>query len=38
MQNHKIIYPALQKYYSALKALNEFGVNNDIFDDNDIVK
>ena len=33
MQNHKIIYPALQKYYSALKALNEFGVNNDIFDD-----
>ena len=33
MENHIILLPALQKYYSALKSLNEFGFGDNFFDD-----
>lgn len=33
MNNHEIVFPALQKFYSALKSINEFGKNGDFFDD-----
>lgn len=33
MDNHEILSPALQKFYSALKSLDEFGKNGDFFDD-----
>ena len=33
MKNHDIIAPALQKYYSALKSLDEFGQKGNFFDD-----
>ena len=33
MNNHEILGPALQKYYSALKSLYEFGLQGDFFDD-----
>ena len=33
MDNHEILLPALQKFYSALKSLDEFGENGDFFDD-----
>lgn len=33
MENHRILSAALQKYYSALKSLNEFGQQGDFFDD-----
>lgn len=33
MGNHEILSPALQKYYSALKSLDEFGRHGDFFDD-----
>ena len=33
MSNHEILGPALQKYYSALKSLYEFGLQGDFFDD-----
>lgn len=33
MGNHEILEPALQKYYSALKSLYEFGLQGDFFDD-----
>lgn len=33
MSNHDILGPALQKYYSALKSLYEFGLHGDFFDD-----
>lgn len=31
MDNHEILLPALQKFYSALKSLDEFGENGDFF-------
>lgn len=33
MENHEILLPTLQKYYSALKSLDEFGRYGDFFDD-----
>lgn len=33
MSNHEILGPALQKYYSALKSLYDFGQHGDFFDD-----
>ena len=33
MGNHEILSPTLQKYYSALKSLDEFGRYGDFFDD-----
>lgn len=33
MENHDILSPALQKYYSALKCLDEFGSCGNFFDD-----
>lgn len=33
MGNHDILFPALQKYYSALKSLNDFGCCGNFFDD-----
>lgn len=33
MDNHNILFPALQKYYSALKSLYDFGQHGDFFDD-----
>ncbi len=33
MNNHSIIFPALQKYYSALKSLDDFGCHSNFFDD-----
>ena len=33
MDNHAILAPALQKYYSALKSLDEFGQCGNFFDD-----
>lgn len=33
MDNHEILLPALQKFYSALKSLDEFGEKGDFFDD-----
>ena len=33
MSNHEILGPALQKYYSALKSLDDFGQHGDFFDD-----
>lgn len=33
MGNHEILSPALQKYYSALKSLNEFGLGDNFFND-----
>jgi len=33
MDNHNIIFPALQKYYSALKSLDDFGCHGNFFDD-----
>lgn len=33
MDNHSIIFPALQKYYSALKSLDDFGCHGNFFDD-----
>lgn len=33
MSNHEILEPALQKYYSALKSLYDFGQHGDFFDD-----
>lgn len=33
MDNHSIIFPALQKYYSALKSLDDFGCRGNFFDD-----
>ena len=33
MDNHEILSPALQKFYSALTSLDEFGKNGDFFDD-----
>jgi hypothetical protein len=33
MENHEVLAPALQKYYSALKALYDFGQQGDFFDD-----
>lgn len=33
MEAHEILAPALQKYYSALKSLYDFGQQGDFFDD-----
>ena len=33
MSNHEILGPALQKYFSALKSLYDFGQHGDFFDD-----
>ena len=33
MKNHEILAPALQKFYSALKSLDEFGRYGNFFDD-----
>lgn len=33
MENHEILAPALQKFYSALKSLDEFGRYGNFFDD-----
>ena len=33
MGKHDIIFPALQKYYSALKSLNDFGQSGNFFAD-----
>ena len=33
MENHEILAPALQKFYSALKSLDEFGRYGIFFDD-----
>ena len=33
MDNHSIIFPALQKYYSALKSFDDFGCRGNFFDD-----
>lgn len=33
MNNHNIVFGSLQKYYSALKSLEEFGITGDFFDD-----
>lgn len=33
MDNHQIVFPALQKYYSALKSLDDFGIQGNFFDD-----
>lgn len=33
MNNHNVVSAALQKYYSALKSLHEFGTKNDFFQD-----
>ena len=33
MENHEILAPALQKFYSALKSLDEFGRDGNFFDD-----
>lgn len=33
MENHEILLPTLQKYYSALKSIDEFGRYGDFFDD-----
>ena len=33
MENHDILSPALQKYYSALQSLNDFGSKGNFFDD-----
>lgn len=33
MENHEVLAPTLQKYYSALKALYDFGRQGDFFDD-----
>ena len=33
MENHDILSPALQKYYSALKSLSDFGFGDSFFDD-----
>lgn len=33
MENHDVLYPALQKYYSALKSLESFAACGNFFDD-----
>ena len=33
MENHNVLSPALQKYYSALQSLNDFGLKGNFFDD-----
>ena len=33
MDNHHLVFPALQKYYSALKSLDDFGCRGNFFDD-----
>lgn len=33
MECHNIVFPALQKYYSALKSLDDFGCRGNFFDD-----
>lgn len=33
MKGHYVLFPALQKYYSALKSLDSFGLSGNFFDD-----